>query len=181
MRAFIAIALPEAVLAALAPVQAALPLGRAVEPGQLHLTLAFLGERPDAEIEEAHLALEGVRAAPFELRLRGLELGGDGPPAALWARVAEDEPLRTLRARVLSALHGAGLPLERRRFRPHVTLARFGALGAAEHGRLATYLGRWAGFPAPPFTVEAFGLWRSTLRRSGAVHEELARYPLGRG
>jgi 2'-5' RNA ligase len=178
MRAFVAIAMPDPVVNALEAVQEALPVGRAVDPDQFHLTLAFLGEQPLDRLESAHEALEGIALPAFELQLRGLGVFDERRPTALWAGVAEDAALRALRSRILSALHGAGLPLERRRFRPHVTLARLSALAPTEEERLARFLARWDAFPSPPFTVREFGLWQSTLRASGALHEELARYPL---
>jgi 2'-5' RNA ligase len=178
MRAFVAIDLPDRVRTALEAVQERLPLGRAVDPDQMHLTLAFLGEQPDDLIETAHQALEGIRLPPFELHLQGLGTFGDRQPTVLWAGVRDPGPVKALHDRILPALHGAGIVLERRRFRPHVTLARFDRTATADHERLATFLARWNGFPSPPFLVEDFGLWRSTLLKAGAVHEELARYPL---
>jgi 2'-5' RNA ligase len=71
MRAFIALALPPEVEEALHRLQDALPLGRATDPDQLHLTLAFLGERPEAEVLAAHEALDGLRAPAFEMQLWG--------------------------------------------------------------------------------------------------------------
>ncbi|NAZ37640.1 RNA 2',3'-cyclic phosphodiesterase [Rubellimicrobium sp. CFH 75288] len=178
MRVFVAIDIPDAVQDALLPLLAALPFGRAVEPDALHLTLAFLGERPLPEVEAAHEALETVTAPPFALQLGGLGVFDERRPTALWAGLREEDGVRRLQARVLSALHGAGLRMERRRFRPHVTLARLGSLAAGEAERLAGFLARWHAFPSPAFTVRDFALWRSTLRPDGAIHEELARYPL---
>lgn len=178
MRAFVALHPPEPVVEALLAVQAALPFGRPADPEQLHLTLAFLGEQPDDLVEAAHWALSDLRAPALTLRLGGLGVWGERTPGALWAGVREEGPLRALRSRVLSALYGAGIPLERRRFRPHVTLARLGPLGPEEDARLARALARWDAFPCPPWEVRDMGLWRSTLRRGGAVHDELARYPL---
>lgn len=181
MRAFVAIHPPPAVRDALEAVQDALPpgLGRLADPEQLHLTLAFLGERPDHEVEAAHEALLGLRHPSFPLALGGLGTFGSRQPEVLWAGVRDPSTLATLQARVRSALHGAGLVLERRRFRPHVTLARLGRTPPEAVERLAGFLGRWDAFPAPTWEVRDLGLWRSTLRPSGAIHEELARYPLG--
>ena len=55
MRSFLALALPDPVRDALERVQEALPPGpaRLADPEQFHLTLAFLGERPEREVEEA--------------------------------------------------------------------------------------------------------------------------------
>ena len=178
MRCFIAIDLPDPVRDALEPVLAALPFGRPADPDQLHLTLAFLGEQPDELVEAAHLALEGIRFPRFDLQLAGLGSFPERRPQVLWAGVREASAVAALHGRVRAALHGAGLVLERRRFRPHVTLARVDRPGPADDDSLARFLGRWSGFPAPAFEVDSFGLWRSVLHRSGARHDELARYPL---
>jgi 2'-5' RNA ligase len=178
MRAFVAIDLPDPVKTALEALQEAMPFGRPVDPDQMHLTLAFLGEQPDDLIESAHHALEGIAFPAFEMQLSGLGTFGSREPTVLWAGIRDATQVKALHDRILPALHGAGLPLERRRFRPHVTIARFDRSGPPEHERLARFLSRWERFPSPPFTVDGFGLWRSTLLRSGAVHEELARYPL---
>lgn len=178
MRAFIAIEIPDPVRDALARVQQALPVGRLMDEDSLHLTLAFLGEQPDDRIEAAHDALATVRQAPFTLHLQGLGTFGGKAPATLWAGVADPGPVTALNARVRSALHGAGLMLERRTFRPHVTLARFDRLGPEAVDRLARFLGHWSGFPAPGFEVSEFGLWRSTLHRAGPVYDLLASYAL---
>jgi 2'-5' RNA ligase len=178
MRAFIAIDIPDPARAALARVQQALPVGRLVDEDSLHLTLAFLGEQPLDRIEAAHEALETLRQAPFSLQLQGLGTFGGRVPATLWAGVADPAPVAALNARVRSVLHGAGLMLERRTFRPHVTLARFDRPGPEATDRLARFLGHWSGFLAPGFEVTEFGLWRSTLHRAGAVHDLLASYRL---
>lgn len=178
MRTFVALDLPDPVRDALEAVQEALPPGlRPSDPDQFHLTLAFLGERPESEVEAAHEGLETLRHPRVPLRLRGLGTF-DHEGLTVWAGVAEEAGLRSLQAKVLSVLHGAGIMLPRRRFRPHVTLAR-ARRGAPDPDRLAAVLARWDSFPSPPFEAREVGLWRSTLRPDGALHEELARYPLG--
>ncbi|WP_210530329.1 RNA 2',3'-cyclic phosphodiesterase [Rubellimicrobium arenae] len=178
MRAFIAIDMPDPVRTALENLQERIPLGKLTDPDQMHLTLAFLGEQPDDMIQAAHEALEGIRFPAFDLQLQGLGTFGNREPTVLWAGVKDPTQVKALHDKVLPALHGAGLSLERRRLRPHVTLARFDRSGPPEHEKLARFLSRWDSFPSPAFRVEGFGLWRSTLRPSGAIHDELAYYPL---
>ena len=180
MRTFVAIDLPEPVREALEAVQDALPrgIGSPSDPDRFHLTLAFLGERPEAEVEAAHEALLTLRHPPVALRLGTLgTFPGEGG-LALWAGVPDAVALRSLQSRVLSRLAGAGIALGRRRFRPHVTLARIGRLGGDEPQRLAAWLARWDAFPSPPFEAREVVLRLSTLQKGGADHEDLARYPL---
>ncbi|PYE85710.1 RNA 2',3'-cyclic phosphodiesterase [Pseudoroseicyclus aestuarii] len=176
MRCFIAIPLPRATRIALETVQEALPFGTPTDPEQLHLTLAFLGEQPDHAVEAAHEALEGLRFAPFQMQLRGLHAPGKRPET-LWAGLADPAPVAALHEKIRAALYGADIVLERRRFRPHVTLARLGPMDPQDEARLARTLATWDGFPSPPVTVEGLALYRSTLTKAGPIHDELAFYP----
>jgi len=77
-------------------------------------------------------------------------------------------------------VRGAGIGLPRERFRPHVTLARLAPnLPAEPLERLRVWLEAEGGFRLPPVTVEEVTLFRSTLTRTGALHEPLATYPVG--
>ncbi|MSU88944.1 RNA 2',3'-cyclic phosphodiesterase [Rhodobacteraceae bacterium 2CG4] len=180
MRSFVAIPLPGHVREALAGVQAEAPLGRAVDEDNLHLTLAFLGEvRPDALAEAARALDDGVRAAPFEMRLRGLDCFGGRNPRVLHAPAQSDPPLLHLHERVRGALRTAGLELPRRRFRPHVTLLRFGhRLQADEQAALARYIAGLAAAVDFRIAVAGFGLYRSTLTPGGPRYTELASFAL---
>jgi 2'-5' RNA ligase len=180
IRAFVALPLPEPVRQQLNLLSFLLPLPRRVPPENLHLTLAFLGEVPGHRLEDAHFALEGLRAAPFPLTLRGVETFGEAMPRVVFAGVAPSEPLRRLHGKVMTALRAAGLAPDGRRFTPHVTLARLdpARMDAADRSRLSAALIENAGFAAGPFSVAEFALYRSHLGREGPHYEDLARYPL---
>ena len=125
----------------------------------LHLTLAFIGEVPAAE--PAMEALSAVTYTPFELALEGLGSFGD----LWWAGMRPSPPLAALARRVRHALAEGGVPFDRKRFSPHVTLlrkARGDMLGIGIEG---------AGM-----TVEAFSLLRSDRGRNGMIYTELGRF-----
>jgi 2'-5' RNA ligase len=171
--------MPEAITAALAPVLAALPVGRIVPPENLHLTLAFLGNVPEPLLEEVHFALDALRHPGFDLTLAGLETFGGARPLSLHIVAAPDPALTALHRRIRSRLHGLGLALERRRFAPHVTIARFArAMGPEEAARIGRFLAAHADLRLAPFRATAFCLCESILTEAGAHYEVLARYPL---
>lgn len=176
MRSFIALPLPDSEVSVLEALQNRLPFGRPVPPENLHLTLVFLDEQSLETLEEIHETLESLRAPAFALTLAGLDgygsqslaINADGGPALL-----------ELHKRIRSRLHGLGLQLDRRRFRPHVTLARLPAqINADQQDRLAKFLLREATLKLPDIPIRSFALYSSRLRPSGAEHEELSRYPL---
>ncbi len=178
MRAFVGLPLDEAAVAALMPVQDALRQGRPVDEENLHLTLAFLDDQPEAALAELHAALERLRAPPVEITFEGIEARGGRRPALVWATVARSEGLLALHAQVRGAARRAGIDLPRERFRPHVTLARFARSRPADTGRLATFLSHHGGFRAGPFAARCVALYRSTLTPAGPLYEVLADYPL---
>lgn len=179
MRSFIAIPLPDETGRALAPVQAALPLGRLIVPEDLHLTLAFLGHMPEAMVEEVHFALETLRHPGFEITLAGLDTFGGDRPTSLHILAAPDPALSALHKRIRSRLHGLGLAIERRRFAPHVTLARFArSMRPDEATRIGRFLASRADIRLPPFRATSICLYESILTEAGAHYEVLARYPL---
>lgn len=140
LRVFVALPVPEPLAGALGRLAARLGLargagpdaGRVAAPEALHVTLAFLGETPDAGLEEAHHALSALRGAPVRLRPAGLGTFGEDPPRSLHLRLVPEPGLMALQSRVERALRGAGLAPRSRRFVPHVTLARWPRREAAE-------------------------------------------------
>jgi RNA 2',3'-cyclic 3'-phosphodiesterase len=146
-------------------------------PEQWHLTLAFLGEVDDRARADlaGRLARAATRAAPLSLALGGAGRFGD---RVLWTRVSGDTAaLRRLACSVRAAAGRAGLRVEDRPYRPHLTLARSG--GDVDLRGLVSAL---ADFSGSSWTAERLHLVRSRLgagpdRRSR--YELLCSWPLG--
>ena len=135
--------------------------GRFTAEENLHLTLAFIGEMPDPEIVLE--ALSTVRFTPFPRRLEGLGCFGD----LWWAGMEASPPLAALARRVRHALAEGGIPFDRKRFSPHVTLLR------KARGDMPALAPEKAGM-----TAEAFSLYRSDRGRNGMLYTELGRFPV---
>jgi RNA 2',3'-cyclic 3'-phosphodiesterase len=153
-----------------------------VAPGNLHLTLKFLGSVPEARIDAVAGALREASgdASPFEARLRGL---GAFPsarrPRVVWAGVTEGAAdMIELARRVDAALAALGFPRDERPFSPHVTLGR-----VREPGRspaLTEALDSAATREFGRMRVPSASLMRSELGPGGARYTELATVRLGR-
>ncbi len=177
IRAFAAIALPEAVRFDLMLLQSGLPIPRPVPAENLHLTLLFLGELPEPVVADIDLALGRLRPPAFDLTLRGLDLFGGARARSVHIGAAANPALAHLQAKVAAAARAAGVEIESRRFVPHVTLARLRP-GEADRQRLERAIAARGDYAAPPFRVEDFRLYRSRLGAERSTYEELARYPL---
>ncbi len=160
MRLFVAILLSEEMKNALCRAQKDMQerniRGSFSSEENLHLTLAFIGEYPDAE--RVLDALRGVDFAPFALGLEGLGRFGE----LWWAGLEQSAALEALARRVRRALAEAGIPYDRKRFSPHITLLRR-ACGDAAGVRV----------PAASMRVERFCLMRSDRGKSGMRYTEL--------
>ena len=181
IRAFAALALPEAVRFELMLTGQGLPVPRPRAAGE---------PAPDAGLprRDRRAARSRTSTSPsascarpgFELALAGLgPLRRRQAAGRLCRRRREPRRSRHLQAKVETAARGAGVALPARRFVPHVTLARLperlaGRDAAGGGGGGARRLPR---LPAVP--VEDFRLYRSHLGGAGPLYEELARYPLG--
>lgn len=179
MRLFVAIAIPDDERARLARLQSGLPGARWVAPENLHLTLRFIGEVDGRQAGDIDAALSTVRVPAFPMTLAGIGHFGNGAKTrALWVGVEAGEPLTRLQAKIEQALQRAGLAPEGRKFKAHVTLARF---GSSPGRRLCDYLSSCAMFRGAPFMVEEFALVSSVLGQGGSSYRAEASYPLTRG
>jgi 2'-5' RNA ligase len=177
MRAFLAIPMPEETAAAMVAAQARLPTGRPVPEENLHLTLAFLGEAGAEVLSAVDEDLGAARLPVAEVRFGGLDTFAEMERGLVFVTVLADEGLTALQSKVERVARMAGADLPRRRFRPHVTLARSNRQpkGPARD-RMAAALG--LAVTIPGFTATEVVLYRSTLGPGGALHEPLESYPL---
>ena len=85
----------------------------------LHLTLAFIGETE--RIDDIKKIMDACACPPFKLAICGSGRFGDD---IFWAGIEKNPALESLAEGLKDALRAAGFPIEKRRFTPHVTLAR---------------------------------------------------------
>jgi len=176
MRLFVATELPDVIKSRLERLMGGLHGAKWTDSEQMHLTLRFIGEVDARHADDITAELAEIRALGFTLSLVGLgEFSSRGRVQTLWAGVESNPALTALQARVESAVRRAGTEPEKRKFHPHVTLARFKD-GIPNLGR---YFAENEPFRSVPFDVEEFTLFSSLLGSDGAAHHVEARYPLG--
>lgn len=179
MRAFLALPVEGEAADALARRQGHIPGARAVDPDDFHLTLAFLGDQPEARLFELLPDIADIAGTRFTVTLTGPALLGGKAPRAIALDAARDPVLLSRQARLEHLLRQGGLDLERRRFRPHVTLFR---LPRRPDPDTPAHIQRWltAAASLPPVVFEAaeLRLYRSTLTANGPVYDTLAELPL---
>jgi 2'-5' RNA ligase len=188
-RAFVAVLLSEQSRRAVtAQINRLRPLSKAVTwvpPGNLHITLRFLGDQTEEQLAEVTAALqeaaEGV--SPFTLRLRGLgAFPGVENPRTIWIGVSDGAPeVKHLQARVSEALDRRGVPSEPGVWRAHVTIGRIPTHkrwrreGIAE---IRSGLIRGGATTFGSSSITSIDLMRSDLLPSGARYSGICSVPL---
>jgi 2'-5' RNA ligase len=176
LRLFVALEFPPAARAALVAFQdaAADPdVWRPVASEAIHLTLAFLGRRPEADVATIEPVLQAAAGPAPRLALGGALLLPPRRARVLAADLEDpDGTLTALQSRVSDGLAAAGVYTpEKRPFRAHATIARLRPRTRAPRSVDAA--------PEPlEFAGEALTLFVSRLHPHGARYEPLVRVNL---
>lgn len=177
MRLFVGIDLPWSLRERLTIMQGGVPGARWVPTENFHLTLRFIGEVAKHEAEEIDLALSNLHGRGFTLTLAGVgTFAKGGRETTLWAGVERNPALEHLQTKVETAMKRAGLAPERRRFTPHVALARLD--GSVVPHKLAAFVQARNLFRAQPFEVEHLTLFSSRLGKEASAYTAEVEYPL---
>jgi 2'-5' RNA ligase len=180
MRLFVAVEIPQEVKTTLEgflkPLRATAKLSWS-RLDNLHITTQFIGDWPEARLDEIKRALAGVPArSAIDIRVKGIGwFPNERRPRVFWAGIDGDDGLRALARDTQEAIAKAGAPLEERAFTPHLTLARIREpvpLGALREAIQSSPFAR--GFHFGAFRAAAFYLYLS----AGGRYTQLAGFGL---
>ena len=177
-RLFIALPVPEEIADALSSLQSGVPDARWTPTENFHVTLCFAGEVHGATLHDLVEELSDIAGPRFPVALSGVDQFSSGKqPRALVALIAKNDRLDWLQQKVSTVARNCGIEVERRKFRPHVTLARF-PQGAETGHHIAQFMASHSTFQAGPWLADHFVLYSSRQSRSGSVYREEAAYDL---
>ena len=141
---------------------------------QLHLTLAFIGDVPLNVMRQIEDELSKTDFEPFDLTLAGVDMFGNiRQPKNLWAGVVDETPLQNLHEKILTALERIDVETDRRRYKPHVTLARFPRNIQA---RISDWLTANSILKTPAQRIDHFSLFSSQRSSEGPSYLVEARF-----
>ncbi|TQK74491.1 2'-5' RNA ligase [Brevibacillus sp. AG162] len=178
MRLFIALDIPVEAAAYIADVQKRLKQDVTADRWQslanLHLTLHFLGEVQESLVPAICEDMDIVSAIiqPFTLRVGNFGVFPNAlHPRVLWlglrGQLSPLEQLHLLLGRRFELREG--LSYDRKRYRPHITLAR-GPHRSGDELALLDWNERYLAQEPPQWKARHFHLYRSELLPEGAVH-----------
>ena len=166
MRLFIAINLNDEMKDAIMDLQDALwdngIRGRETPAENMHLTLAFIGDYDDPDLVKE--VVDSIEIRPFDITLRGIGTFRD----LWWAGIEGSAPLMAVSRRLRRALAEAGIPFDRKKFSPHITMVRRaeGSPGDVPADEIEQCFG-------VSMTVDHISLMRSDRGKNGMIYTEL--------
>ena len=185
MRLFIATNFPAVVLRDLndrvAKLRPRLPSASWVREETQHLTLAFLGEQPEANVDAVTPALTKAlgKIPAFEARLRGSGFFPNPRHARVgWIGLQPDENFVTLAQTVREVVEEHGVTLDGGEFKPHLTLMRI--RDPWPPASIELYTRTLRDYESATFKVDSVTLFSSQLSPKGAIHTPRHVYPLGK-
>ncbi|PZO76557.1 MAG: RNA 2',3'-cyclic phosphodiesterase [Mesorhizobium amorphae] len=177
-RLFTALEIPRDASMSLSLLRGGLPGARWIDVENYHLTLRFIGDVSGPVADEIAGALDRVNRPSFSLELSGVGAFGGKKPHSVYAAAGPSPELNALQAEIERICQRMGLPAEKNRFVPHVTLARLRNTSPVE---VAHYLSARGNFSALPFRVGRFVLMSSRDSVGGGPYVVEEAWPLGAG
>ena len=176
MRLFVGLSFPNDIRQSLCVLTSGLDGARWVKLDSLHLTLRFIGDVSTRDAADLDAALSTIMEPAFNLRCLGLgHFGKGGKVRALWAGIAPNDGLSRLQDKVERAAVRAGFGDEGRKFKPHITIARF---RGRKPRNLVDYLDVHGAFSTALFPVSSFTLFESHMGHGGSHYIPLTNYSL---
>jgi 2'-5' RNA ligase len=182
VRAFIAIELPERLKLELGKLETQLKTEKQtwikwVDPNSIHLTLKFLGNINVDSIGEITGKMEEATRgiSPFLLEVKNLGVFPNLKRVQVaWVGITgEIDKVVQLQQRLESNLEHLGFASEKRKFTPHLTLARLRDQATPDERQRFGQLIASTRFEADTISVEAISLMKSQLTRQGAIYGRL--------
>lgn len=152
-------------------------------PETAHLTMRFFGDRPILTVNELgvglHYAMRDI--APFELSTSRM---GVFPnlvrPRVIWLGVRDRSgTLSQLAATIEAKSRELGVKPENRPFQPHLTVARVRREKHSSISDVEQHFGEIDRMASISFSVDHATLYRSDLKRGGAIHTVVQRFDFG--
>ncbi len=164
MRLFIALQFDDEIIEELEYFQGMLKdegvTGNFTSRDNMHITLAFIGDYndPDAVLD----AMELIDFRPIDIELGGVGFFGD----IFWAGLKENPQLAGYVKRLRHGLADAGIPFDKKKFNPHITLVRKFTYKKGD------VIPVWDA-PKGKMTVRGISLMRSDRGKSGMIYTEV--------
>ncbi len=174
-RLFVGLKIPEDIREELLSLCSGLENVRWVKKENFHITLQFIGEVQKSYLDDLVQSLSEIRFSQFDLTLNGINFfNSTGLIRSIWIGIREKENLMRLHSKINISIEKAGISFKRRKFIPHVSIARFTRQPGS---RFQDYIEGNALFSSRSFTIKSFTLFESVLKPDGPIYSTNTTFP----
>lgn len=178
IRSFVALSLPSDIANQLGDMSAKMSYidkARAlkwVDQENYHTTLAFLGDQNTADIDALAEKLdENLLQTEFEATVMQISPFPESKPKLLAALLEKTDALDAIHKQVTSSVYACGLMMDKRKFNPHITLARY------RHNKV-DFVNSVHSNVDMQIVFDEVVIYESILTSRGAEYEPIYRFPL---
>ncbi len=176
-RLFVAIRPSSDIVEKLTQLQIGVPDAKWSGPEKFHITLGFFGDLTGEQAELLDQQLATIRQGSFDVILAGAGHYGRAEPHSIWIGAEDNPDLDKLAKTIRRTARDCRIEMDKREFRPHVTLAYLRAF--PDVLAVAEWEQRHNSFRSEPFWVDQFFLYSSRRRQGGSnIYNIEASYPL---
>jgi len=150
-----------------------------VDPVNIHITMAFLGDTEDDKIKILSGMLKDKCSGfhEFDFILSGAGVFKNyRDPRIIWAGIKSPEKLYALENKIAEGLKSTGFLIEERQFKPHLTIGRVKSVRDIEN--LKNILERYSDIQFQNVEVKEVILYESILMLTGPIYKPLGSYSL---
>lgn len=174
-RLFAALKVPASLSLQLTELRGGLNGARWIDPENYHVTLRFYGDIDRHKANDLALALSNVERHTMDLCVDRLDAFGNAKPRNLHAAIRQSPELMELQGEIERIAQRLRLKTEKRKYCPHITLAR---LSGTTPDEVARFIASRGGFSSLPFEVSSFELLSSKDSIGGGPYQVEERYDL---
>jgi 2'-5' RNA ligase len=150
-----------------------------VQPENAHITLKFLGDVPQSQIQTIQQKLASLAADHHIFNIHTTTLGAfpnTHQPRVLWIGIDDQDHICKMAKNIENMLEGLGIPKDNKAFHPHITLGRV-KNKQNRHLQSKTNLNNLI-FQRCLQNIVHFTLFQSTLTLEGPVYTPLGKFNL---
>ncbi|MGI9390672.1 MAG: RNA 2',3'-cyclic phosphodiesterase [Boseongicola sp.] len=177
MRLFLALCIPRMEREKIFSLQRRLVHGRAVNVDDLHITLVFLGNGTTHMIDELEDALVGLTLVLPPVKLSVPGVFGRAQLRSAWLGVTPNGPLEILHKKIARRALEVGFDVPKRKYVPHVTLARFSPSNS-NSSQVAAHFEGHSAKEFESFQPLSVTLFRSMIGGEAPIYDALASFPI---
>ena len=151
-------------------------MARFVEPENLHLTLKFLGEVSEKELEKIKEKLSEIKQEGFDVLLGKIGFFSPNFVKVIWIELlCKENEIQRLQGQIENKLEEIGFMKEKREFQSHITLARVKSL--RDRQGFLDFIEKTE-VKKIDFKVKSFKLISSELTPEGPIYKTIQEFEL---